>query len=25
MVSGLAMPRIWRQMTMDISVTAAQP
>ncbi|MDI5638041.1 hypothetical protein MJM86_24300, partial [Salmonella enterica subsp. enterica serovar Kentucky] len=23
MVSGLAMPRIWRQMTMDISVTAA--
>ncbi|WP_254557315.1 hypothetical protein, partial [Salmonella enterica] len=23
MVSGLAMHRIWRQMTLDISVTAA--
>ncbi|MDU7371983.1 MAG: hypothetical protein E7L08_15345, partial [Klebsiella michiganensis] len=25
MVSGLAMPKIWRQIAMDISVTAAKP
>ena len=25
MVSGAAMPKIWRQIAMDISVTAAKP
>ncbi len=25
MVSGFAMPKIWRQIAMDISVTAVKP